>query len=70
MGKPLSTPPKMTREEYRRWAEAQSRGRYELVEGEIVAMAPERVAHLREGRRLARPAAGHRRRRCRLRGSC
>ncbi len=47
MGKPLSTPPKMTREEYRRWAEAQPRGRYELVEGEIVAMAPERVAHLR-----------------------
>ncbi len=48
MGKPLTTPPtKMTREEYRRWAEAQPRGRYELVEGEIVAMAPERVAHLR-----------------------
>ena len=47
MGKPLSTPPKMTREEYRRWAEAQPRGRYELVEGEIVAMAPERVVHVR-----------------------
>ena len=34
-------------EEYRRWAEAQPRGRYELVAGEVVAMAPERIEHLR-----------------------
>jgi Uma2 family endonuclease len=27
------------------WAEAQPRGRYELVRGEIVAMAPERARH-------------------------
>jgi Uma2 family endonuclease len=37
----------MTREEYYRWAEAQPRGRFELVDGKVVAMAPERVAHLR-----------------------
>ncbi len=34
-----------SREEYRRWCEAQPRGRYERVDGRIVAMAPERVAH-------------------------
>lgn len=48
MGHPLpQTPAVLSREEYRRWAEAQPRGRYELVAGEVVAMAPERVAHIR-----------------------
>lgn len=37
----------LSRTEYRRWAEAQPRGRYERVAGEVVAMAPERVAHVR-----------------------
>ena len=37
----------LSRQEYRRWAEAQQRGRYERVEGEVIAMAPERGAHLR-----------------------
>jgi Uma2 family endonuclease len=41
---PLGT---MTREDYYRWAEAQPRGRFELVEGEVVATAPERVSHIR-----------------------
>jgi Uma2 family endonuclease len=36
-----------SREEFRRWYEAQSKGRYERVDGRIVAMAPERGAHLR-----------------------
>jgi Uma2 family endonuclease len=36
-----------TRDEYRAWAAAQPRGRYERVDGRIVAMAPERGAHLR-----------------------
>jgi Uma2 family endonuclease len=36
-----------SREEFRRWYEAQTRGRYERVDGRIVAMAPERGAHLR-----------------------
>jgi Uma2 family endonuclease len=31
--------------EYLVWAEAQPRGRYELVDGEVVAMAPERLRH-------------------------
>jgi Uma2 family endonuclease len=37
----------MTREAYYAWAEAQPRGRTELVDGEVVAMAAERVAHAR-----------------------
>src|SRR3984957_7117909 len=36
-----------SREESRRWCEAQPKGRYERVDGRIVAMAPERVEHLR-----------------------
>jgi Uma2 family endonuclease len=35
----------LSREEYRRWAERQPRGGFELVAGEVVAMAPERVGH-------------------------
>lgn len=48
MAEPLPTPPsgKLTRDEYRRWAEAQPRGRSELVAGEVFAMAPERAAHI------------------------
>lgn len=42
-----SAPAFLSREEYRSWAEAQPRGRTELVAGEVVAMAPERVGHLR-----------------------
>ena len=36
----------LSRDEYRRWAETQPGGRYELVRGEVVAMAPERAAHV------------------------
>ena len=36
-----------SREEYRRWCQAQPTGRYERVDGRIVAMAPERIAHVR-----------------------
>lgn len=36
-----------SREEFRHWCAAQPRGRYERVDGRIVAMAPERGAHLR-----------------------
>lgn len=46
MNAPLPKPPlRMPRAEYRRWAEAQPRGRFERVAGEVVAMAPERAAH-------------------------
>jgi Uma2 family endonuclease len=37
--------PRMTVPEFLAWAAAQPRGRYELVRGEIVAMAPERARH-------------------------
>ncbi|HYF09406.1 MAG TPA: Uma2 family endonuclease [Acetobacteraceae bacterium] len=40
-------PGPMTREEYYAWAEQQPAGRFELVDGRVVAMAPERVAHAR-----------------------
>lgn len=36
-----------SREEFRRWCEGQPKGRYERVDGRIVAIAPERGAHLR-----------------------
>ena len=36
---------RMTVPEFLAWAAAQPRGRYELVRGEIVAMAPERARH-------------------------
>ena len=36
---------RMTVSEFLAWAAAQPRGRYELVRGKIVAMAPERVRH-------------------------
>jgi len=36
-----------SREEYRRWCDAQPRGRFERIDGRIVAMAPERAAHVR-----------------------
>lgn len=45
--------PRMTRDEYHRWAEQQP-GRYERVDGEVVAMAPERAGHARLKHRMAR----------------
>jgi Uma2 family endonuclease len=35
-----------SREEYYRWCEMQPRGRFERIDGRIVAMRPERMAHL------------------------
>lgn len=41
---------RMTREAYRAWAEQQPAGRFERIEGVVVAMAPQRAAHnLRKG---------------------
>jgi Uma2 family endonuclease len=37
---------RLTREEFRRWAEGQTR-RYERIAGEPIAMSPERVVHVR-----------------------
>ena len=36
---------KMTVDEFLPWAEAQERGNYELHEGEVIAMSPERAIH-------------------------
>ena len=36
---------RMTREEFRRWAKTQPSGRFERIEGLVVAMAPERLNH-------------------------
>jgi Uma2 family endonuclease len=36
---------RMSREEYRRWAEQQPAGRFERIDGVVVAMAPERASH-------------------------
>lgn len=48
MGQPKARAPFVTdRAEYRRWSEEQPRGRYERVAGEVVAMVPEQVAHVR-----------------------
>jgi Uma2 family endonuclease len=38
---------KMGRDEFRQWAEQQEGARYERVNGELVAMAPERAIHAR-----------------------
>jgi Uma2 family endonuclease len=38
---------RMTVPQFLVWAEAQHKGRYELFRGEIVAMSPERVEHVR-----------------------
>ena len=38
---------RMTVEEFLVWAEAQEKGRYELDNGQIVAMSPEQAQHLR-----------------------
>lgn len=38
---------RMSREEYRAWAEAQPKGRFERDDGTVVAMAPERSNHAR-----------------------
>ncbi len=36
---------KLTVDEFLPWAEAQERGRYELHDGEVIAMSPERAGH-------------------------
>lgn len=36
---------RMSRDEYHRWAEQQANGRFERVDGVVVAMAPERAGH-------------------------
>ena len=52
------TPPRMTADEFIAWAmERPDGGRCELVGGEVVAMAPERLAHARVKARVFRALA-------------
>jgi Uma2 family endonuclease len=44
----------MSRREFLEWAEAQPRGRFERVEGELIAMAPEQRVHARLKARIWR----------------
>jgi Uma2 family endonuclease len=55
MARAFDRPPKrMTVEEFLDWAMLQPGGRYELMDGEVVAMAPERVGHTRLKARIWR----------------
>ena len=46
-------PETMSAEAFLEWAEAQPSGRYQLIGGEIVAMAPERAEHVHVKRQIA-----------------
>jgi len=52
-------PGPMSPEAHRRWGAAQPRGRFERIDGFVVAMAPERASHA-DRRALARASQGHR----------
>ncbi len=43
---PTSLSVRMSRAEFRAWAERQSRGRFERVDGQVVPMTPERIVHI------------------------
>jgi Uma2 family endonuclease len=47
MSRPQPQEQTYTREEFRRWCATQNGGRYERVGGHIIAMSPERAAHVR-----------------------
>lgn len=44
---------RMSADEFLAWALDQAEGRFELADGETVAMSPERLAHVRAKRRIA-----------------
>jgi Uma2 family endonuclease len=45
---------RLSRTEFHRWTDTQTRGRYERIHGEVVAMAPERSVHARLKARIWR----------------
>ena len=49
----------MTRDEFLVWAEQQPSGRFERIDGIVVAMAPERASHNRCKRARCPRTAGH-----------
>jgi Uma2 family endonuclease len=54
MSSRLAQPLRLSRHEFRAWAEARPRGRFERVDGEVVAMTPERWAHAKLKARIWR----------------
>ena len=46
--------PYYTRDAFRRWYAVQTSGRYERVNGHIIAMSPERIGHVRAKNRVVR----------------
>ncbi len=52
------TPLRMSRPEFRRWADVQPRGRYERVDGVVVGMVAERAGHVRVKMRVWRAFDG------------
>lgn len=60
MAKALGRPPhRMTVDQFVAWAMAQPEGRFELVNGAVVAMAPERAGHARLKARIWRAFDDH-----------
>jgi Uma2 family endonuclease len=57
MNAPAPVAKKMTTTEFLAWADTQGQGRYELCQGEIVAMAPERLGHARSKLRVVNALA-------------
>src|SRR3954466_9540346 len=53
MSAPLQGPARMSAEQFVVLAEQQASGRYELLDGQVVAMAPERAGHVRSKMRIA-----------------
>ncbi len=47
MNAPIQKPGRMTADEFVAWGEQEASGRFELFDGELVAMSPERIAHVR-----------------------
>ncbi len=47
MSRALDAPPRMTVDEFISWCETQPKGRYELHDGVVVSMSPERLGHIR-----------------------
>ena len=45
MSRALDAPPRMTVDEFISWCETQPKGRYELHDGVVVSMSPERLRH-------------------------
>jgi Uma2 family endonuclease len=57
MNAPAPAAKRMTTTEFLTWADTNGQGRYELYQGEIIAMAPERLGHARSKLRVVNALA-------------